>query len=433
MKTAKYFILITISTFLFSNCTEIVSNKEEIIDLSNIPDKLVLESDGQCSTSYTLPSVYSYDNIKYKSNQPWCSVVDGVIIRVETNDTEETRIAVISILLNGEPVKMITIEQKDERLSPEVIVLQVSNMTENSIVFNGKVVFTGIPEYNERGFVYGTSNLPTMANTKAISYTSKSESNYSVTVNGLTMGTSYYVRAYAINKYGTFYSDDEISFTMSTQRALVATRPVTDITANSAVFNGNIISRGIPAYTEKGFCYSSSFQNPTITDSKIAVTGTGIGEFTANISGLIVGTTYYVRAYATNSEGTAYGTSISFIPSNPNYVVLSTIGIMVQKTDINTSALGWNSSKNLVENSTVGGYTDWRLPTRNELAVLYNERNTIGGFQTTGSYSYDCFYWSSESYNSSNWWGIDFSDGAADWGGYVPPYYGKARAVRTLP
>ena len=311
---------------------------------------------------------------------------------------------------------------------PVVIVLSASNMSENGVMFNGKVTVAGSPAYTERGFVYGASHLPTMADTKVISYSSKSDSIFTATVNSLTMGTTYYVRTYAINKNTTVYSTDEISFTISNQKAQVSTLPVTDIAATSAVFNGTIDSKGIPAYTEKGFCYSSVFQNPTVDNDKKVVTGTGTGDFSANVADLTTGTTYYVRAYATNDEGTAYGSSVSFTASDPNYVVLSTAGIMVQKADINDSQLSWSSAKSLVENSTVGGYTDWRLPTRSELAVLYNERNAIGGFVTTGYYDSYTFYWSSEAYSGGYSWGIYFSSGSADW-----LYSGYARAVRTLP
>ncbi len=62
--------------------------------------------------------------------------------------------------------------------------------------------------------------------------------------------------------------------------------------------------------TARGVCWSTS-ESPTTADSK-TTDGTGTGEFTSSITGLTAGTTYYVRAYATNAVGTSYGSQVSF-------------------------------------------------------------------------------------------------------------------------
>ncbi len=272
---------------------------------------------------------------------------------------------------------------------PEVSILPVSNISENSVTFNGQIDNAGAPAYTERGFVYATSRMPTISDTKVISYTSKNSTTFDEIITTLTMGVTYYVRAYATSSLTTAYSD-ELIVSITNQKAQVSTLPVTDIAATSAVFHGNIENKGIPAYTEKGFIYSATFQNPTVDNDKKEVTGTGTGDFNANISDLTTGTTYYVRAYATNSEGTAYGSSVSFTASDPNYVVLPTAKLMVQKEDIGAGR--WSAMNSLCDNSMLAGYDNWRMPTKDELAVLYNERNTIGGFRTDG-------YWSSTPYN----------------------------------
>lgn len=92
--------------------------------------------------------------------------------------------------------------------------------------------------------------------------------------------------------------------------ATVSTNNVTDITANSAICGGNVTSDGGNTITARGICWSTS-QKPT-TEDDATYSGTGIGSFTANITGLEEGTTYYVRAYAVNSKGTAYGTQKTF-------------------------------------------------------------------------------------------------------------------------
>ena len=92
--------------------------------------------------------------------------------------------------------------------------------------------------------------------------------------------------------------------------ATVTTNNVTSITANSAICGGNVSSDGGSTITARGICWSTS-QNPT-TEDDATYSGTGIGSFTANITGLEAGTTYHVRAYAVNSKGTAYGTQKTF-------------------------------------------------------------------------------------------------------------------------
>ena len=79
-----------------------------------------------------------------------------------------------------------------------------------------------------------------------------------------------------------------------------------EITINSAVIKGTVLTHGSTGVTERGFCWSTS-PFPDISDNKVTE-GKGIGEFTLRITGLLPGTDYYVSAWATNAEGTSYGT-----------------------------------------------------------------------------------------------------------------------------
>ncbi len=95
----------------------------------------------------------------------------------------------------------------------------------------------------------------------------------------------------------------------------VTTSAVENVTATSATCGGNVSSDGGAAVTARGVCWSTN-QNPTISDNHTA-DGSGVGSFTSNISGLTAGNIYYVRAYATNSVGTAYGNEVSVtVPGN---------------------------------------------------------------------------------------------------------------------
>jgi len=96
--------------------------------------------------------------------------------------------------------------------------------------------------------------------------------------------------------------------------AVVTTASVTGTTQTTATSGGNVTSDGNAEVTARGVCWGTS-QNPTTGSSKTS-DGAGTGAFTSSITGLTPGTTYYVRAYATNSEGTAYGSEVSF-SSNP--------------------------------------------------------------------------------------------------------------------
>ena len=93
-------------------------------------------------------------------------------------------------------------------------------------------------------------------------------------------------------------------------KPVVVTNAVSSITANTASCGGNVTDEQGAAVSAKGVCWSTT-AGPTIADSK-STDGTGTGSFTSSIAGLTPATTYYVRAYATNSNGTSYGSEVTF-------------------------------------------------------------------------------------------------------------------------
>jgi uncharacterized protein (TIGR02145 family) len=117
--------------------------------------------------------------------------------------------------------------------------------------------------------------------------------------------------------------------------AVLSTVPVTDITITTAVSGGNITSDGGAEIIAYGVCWSTAF-NPSLTDAK-TVDGVGTAHFVSSLSGLTAGTSYHVRAYATNSVGTAYGVDWPFITyksdaitdNDGNYCNIVTIGTQV--------------------------------------------------------------------------------------------------------
>ena len=209
--------------------------------------------------------------------------------------------------------KQLTLKAVNGTVFATLNTLPVTNLKTTSAVLNGEILTDGSPKYSERGFVYSLSSMPTVDNCiQKLTSTLTEDKKYSVTLTNLTQNQTYYVRAYAVNAGKYAYSTNEVFFMPSYSTATVTTQPVTNLVRSSgrATFTGTIVDMGDPAYTERGFVYAT-MHNPSVdTDSKLIVSGKGLGEFTGNVSGLVLGKTYYIRAYATNEQGTAYGNEV---------------------------------------------------------------------------------------------------------------------------
>lgn len=293
-------------------------------------------------------------------------------------------------------------------VAPEVSVRSVDNIdkTAHTAIAHGSIVTTGDPAYTERGFVYSDVNsTPTIYN-KSVIVEGMGTGSYDGLLSDLAVETTYYVRAYAKNEAGVAYSGTVVSFSTEEDLPQVTTLEPTDIdnTTYSATLCGQIVSVGDPVYTERGFVYSTEFKAPTINDTKLIVEGSGRDSFEARVKNFSSEKTSYVRAYATNHKGTAYGETIELF--SPEWIELPAVGIAVQRKDIGYGT--WTDINTMCENSAVAGKTDWRLPTKDELMAMYNERNYIGGFYGfNGNYS----YWSSTN-SSYYFYYIYFGDGS---------------------
>jgi len=189
---------------------------------------------------------------------------------------------------------------------PTVTTNTVSSVTNQSAICGGNVTFGGYADVIARGICWSTSQNPTINNNHT--YDGTGTGAFSSVITGLTANTTYYVRAYATNSAGTAYGPQR-SFT-TLNLPIVMTNTVSNISTTTATCGGNVTSAGSATVTSRGVCWSTS-SNPTVSDSH-TTNGSGTGSFTSNITGLTAGTTYYVRAYATSSVGTAYGTQRSF-------------------------------------------------------------------------------------------------------------------------
>jgi hypothetical protein len=107
---------------------------------------------------------------------------------------------------------------------------------------------------------------------------------------------------------------------------VITTNAVTNIAQTTATCGGNILSDGGSNIINKGICWDTS-KNPSIINSKTNNSSGGLGSYSHNMSGLAKKTTYYVRAYATNSYGTGYGDTISFttLPGTDKMIINGTI------------------------------------------------------------------------------------------------------------
>ncbi len=178
-----------------------------------------------------------------------------------------------------------------------------TNISAATVSITTTINSDGGASITSRGVVWNTSINPTIAlSTKTNSGTGTG--TFTASLSGLTASTVYYIRTYATNANGTVYGN-EISFTTTGITPSLTTTAASSTTISSFTTGGSISSDGGNLVTYRGVCWSTN-ANPTINDNKI-LSGTGTGTFTITLSNLNVATTYYVRSFATNSAGTAYG------------------------------------------------------------------------------------------------------------------------------
>jgi hypothetical protein len=188
----------------------------------------------------------------------------------------------------------------------------MSGITQTTAVSGGTISYQGASAITARGVCWSTSPNPTIAN--SITSNGTGIGTFTSNLTGLAAGTTYYVRAYTTNGSGTSYGN-QVSFNIPASVPSVTTDAVTLLTSTSASGGVTISSDNGAAVTARGVCWSTT-PNPTLANS-ITSNGTGIGSYTSSLTGLTAGTTYYIRAYATNSIGTAYGNQLTFTTSTP--------------------------------------------------------------------------------------------------------------------
>jgi uncharacterized protein (TIGR02145 family) len=260
---------------------------------------------------------------------------------------------------------------------------------------------------NETGFKIerktGTGTY-TIIGTTATDITSFSDT-------GLTPSTSYTYRVYSNNSVGNSLTySNELTLTTASLINLptLTTTVVSSINTTTAISGGTISSDGGASIIARGVCWSTS-SNPNISLNTKTINGTGIGAFTSNITGLVANTTYYIKAYATNSVGTAYGTELSFTTLNiPNVTATDVDGNVYQTVTICNQV--WTKS-----NLNVSRYRNGDIITQ---VISPSQWVNL----TTGAW---CYY----NYNSANgtvygklynWYAVNDPRGLAPQGWHIP-------------
>lgn len=189
-----------------------------------------------------------------------------------------------------------------EAKAPTLSAITQTSSSNFSVSVKAEITDAGTADITQSGFCWSTtSQTPTTAdNTKVLE-----ASSLAMALEKLTPGTTYYIRAYATNKFGTAYSE---VFTFTTAEAKAPTLSAITQTATadfSVSLKAEITDAGTADITASGFCWSITSQTPTTADSKKELTGMTLE---ATLSDLLPGTTYYIRAFATNEFGTSYST-----------------------------------------------------------------------------------------------------------------------------
>jgi len=190
---------------------------------------------------------------------------------------------------------------------PCVTTGDISDITATTAQCFGEVTASGKSNVVQRGLCWSTLQYPTLSNAYAVS--GSGLGTFDVTMENLSVGTTYYVRAFATNGVGTAYGEQRM-FTTLGGLPTVTTAAVTSVTATAATCGGEVTGDGDFAVTARGVCWSTA-PDPTVANAHTN-DGNGTGTFVSNLTGLAPGTAYYVRAYATNQNGSSYGEQRTF-------------------------------------------------------------------------------------------------------------------------
>ena len=212
-----------------------------------------------------------------------------------------------------------------------------SNITSTSVTLFGQIQDIGNDLVTQHGHCWTSSfsdfsGGPTINDSKT-SLNETGIASFTSNVLDLNNNTNYSYRAYATNSFGTVYGS-LMYFSTNNGEPTVVTIGSVNISASTVELEGNIIGVGDASVTQHGHCWSIS-TSPTISDSKTSLGPIGVANFISNVEDLDQNTSYYYRAYATNSFGTVYGSSMNFSTTDgkPTVVTLQPSNISSSYVD----------------------------------------------------------------------------------------------------
>jgi uncharacterized protein (TIGR02145 family) len=231
---------------------------------------------------------------------------------------------------------------------PVVTTSAITNISTTSASSGGEVTDDGGVTVTARGVCWSTTTGPTVAlTTRTENGTGEGEFTSSIT--GLTPETTYYVRAYATNQYGTSYGA-ELSFTASASvlPPSATTSSATPVGTTTATLNGLVNANGLSTTVTFEYGTTTSY-GQTATAAESPVTGSSATSVSAAVTGLLPSTTYHFRVKAVSSGGTAYGNDMTFTTNAAPIAPAATTG---SATSVSSSGAILNGTVNANNSST---------------------------------------------------------------------------------
>ncbi|MGC9602711.1 MAG: DUF2341 domain-containing protein [Minisyncoccia bacterium] len=277
-------------------------------------------SPNQATVSFTAPSnggssILYYLASSTPGNFTATSTVSPIVVTGLTNGTSYTfQVYAVNAVGTSTPSSASNaVTPTAAATVPTIATSPPTLVSTSTMTLNANISATGGASITGSGFAYGTaSNLSTVIATTSLG-SQGGTGNFGGGITGLSPNTLYYFRAYAVNSAGTSTGTILATTTLAVSAPTVTTQAVSTIGATTAIGNGNITATGSSNPTVRGVVYGTSLSYGATTTPETGSFSTGA--FEASITGLTCNTLYHVAAYATNSQGTSYGSDVQFTTS----------------------------------------------------------------------------------------------------------------------